>query len=62
MKILISNSSILEGMNLSLDTMFIFDVYRLKQNDLFNLVGRINRLSDVFLNNDLSKLFCDIHL
>ena len=61
MKILISNSSILEGMNLSLDTMFIFDVYGLKQNDLFNLVGRINRLSDVFLNNDLSKLFCDIH-
>lgn len=61
MRILISNSSILEGMNLSLDTMFVFDVYGLKQNDLINLCGRINRLSDVFKNNDLSKLLCNIH-
>lgn len=61
LKFLISNSSILEGMNLTLDSMFIFDVYGLKQNDLINLCGRVNRLSDVFANNDLSKLLCDIH-
>lgn len=61
LKFLISNSSILEGMNLSIDSMFIFDVYGLKQNDLINLCGRVNRLSDVFLNNDLSKLLCNIH-
>lgn len=61
MKILISNSSVLEGMNLSIDTLFIFDAYGLKQNDLINLCGRVNRLSDVFSQNDLSKLLCDIH-
>ena len=61
LRFLISNSSVLEGMNLSIDTMFIFDVYGLKQNDLINLCGRVNRLSDVFLNNNLSKLLCNIH-
>lgn len=61
MRILISNSSILEGMNLSIDTMFIFDVFRLTQNDLINLCGRVNRLSDVFSQNDLSRLLCNIH-
>lgn len=60
-KILISNSSILEGMNLSLDTMFILDAFRLKQNDLINLCGRVNRLSDIFSSNDLSRLFCNIY-
>lgn len=61
LKFLISNSSVLEGMNLSIDTMFIFDVYGLKQNNLINLCGRVNRLSDVFSNNNLFKLLCDIH-
>ncbi len=61
MKLLISNSSVLEGMNLSLDTLFIFDAYGLQQNDLINLCGRVNRLSDIFSNNDLSKLLCKIH-
>ncbi len=61
LRFLISNSSILEGMNLSLDTMFVFDVYGMKQNNLINLCGRVNRLSDVFSKNDLSKLMCDIH-
>lgn len=61
MKLLISNSSVLEGMNLSLDSLFIFDAFGLSQNDLINLCGRINRLSDIFSNNDLSKLLSNIH-
>lgn len=64
LKFLVSNSSVLEGVNLSIDTMFVSDVYGLKQNQLINLCGRVNRLSDVFSNNNLnnlSKLFCDIH-
>lgn len=61
MKILISNSSVLEGMNLSIDSLFIFDVYRLNKNNLINLCGRVNRLNDIFSQNNLSKLFCNIH-
>ncbi len=61
MKLLISNSSVLEGMNLSIDSLFIFDAYGLHQNDLINLCGRVNRLSDIFSHNDLSKLLCKIH-
>lgn len=60
MKILISNSSVLEGMNLSLDTMFVFDVYGLNQNNLINLCGRVNRLKDVFPNN-LEKLLYNVN-
>lgn len=61
LKFLISNSSVLEGMNLSVDTIFIFDVYGLKRNELINLCGRVNRLSDVFSSNNLSKLLSNIH-
>lgn len=61
MKILISNSSVLEGMNLSIDTLFVFDTYGLQQNDLINLCGRVNRLNDIFSDNDLSRLLCKIH-
>lgn len=61
LRILISNSSILEGMNLSIDNMFVFDVYKLNENSLINLCGRVNRLSDVFGSKNLSKLFCNIH-
>jgi len=61
LKYLISNSSILEGVNLSLDKMFIFDVRSLSKNDIMNLVGRVNRLSDVFKTNSLNRLLCDIH-
>lgn len=61
MRILISNSSVLEGMNLSIDSLFVFDAYGLQQNDLINLCGRVNRLNDIFLHNELSKLLCRIH-
>ena len=60
-KILISNSSILEGINLPIDALFCVDLFHVSKNDLINLCGRVNRLNEIFKSNDLSKLLCKIY-
>lgn len=62
-KYLISNSVILEGVNLPIESIFIMDNYLLNEQSLFNLIGRANRLNDVF-NDKFSpeKLLVPIHL
>ena len=62
-KYLISNNVILEGVNLPIDNLFIMDNWGLKGKKLVNLIGRVNRLNDVFdLNRgDLNKLEPSIH-
>ena len=62
-KYLVSNSVILEGVNLPIDNLYILNTYSLDSKKLINLVGRVNRLNEVFdkSNNDLNKLNPDIH-
>lgn len=60
---LISNSVILEGVNLPIDNLFILNTHGLDTKKMINLIGRVNRLSEVFdlNNNGLDKLNPDVH-
>lgn len=59
---LISNTSILEGVNFPIDNLFVMNVRSMTTNDLINLCGRVNRLNEIFTNPPrLEKLFCPIH-
>lgn len=63
-KYLVANSVLLEGMNLPIDTLFISGSARLNDKDITNLVGRVNRLDQVFLSDgaNLNKLLPNIHI
>jgi len=63
LKYVIANSVILEGMNLPIDTLFIFNVLSLCGKDLMNLIGRVNRLNNIFAKDkrDLGKLLPKVH-
>ena len=61
---LVANSVILEWINLPIDTIFILESHWLSQNNkLINLVGRANRLNQIFNNKNwnLEKLLPKIH-
>jgi hypothetical protein len=63
LKYILANSVILEGMNLPIDTLFIFNTHSLQAKELTNLIGRVNRLNTIFTENhkDLQKLQPKIH-
>lgn len=52
-----------EGMNLPIDNLYIMTVNSLDTKQIINLIGRVNRLNDVFTNdkNNLNKLLPTIH-
>jgi hypothetical protein len=61
-KYLVSNTSVLEGVNFPIDSIFIMNTYSLNKNDLLNLIGRVNRLNDIFLRDkDITKLVCPVY-
>ncbi|MCH5180176.1 MAG: hypothetical protein J1F32_03060 [Erysipelotrichales bacterium] len=61
-KYLISNTSVLEGVNFPIDSLFVLNVRSLDKNNLINLCGRVNRLNEIFTDPPrLDKLFCPIH-
>jgi superfamily II DNA or RNA helicase len=62
-KHLIANTVILEGINLPIESLFILNTYRLQGKELINLIGRINRLNDIFSNSNLNleKLIPKVH-
>lgn len=62
-KFLVANSVILEGINMPIDSLFIFNTYGLDSKGLNNLIGRVNRLNEIFRNNEnkLFKLLPKIH-
>jgi hypothetical protein len=62
-KYLIANSVILEGMNLPIDTLYIFNTHGLSGKELTNLIGRVNRLNTIFTKgeNNLFKLLPKVH-
>ncbi|WP_428026187.1 DEAD/DEAH box helicase [Arcobacter sp.] len=64
-KYLVTNSTILEGVNTPSDNLFIYD-YKvgkkmMKPIDFINLRGRINRIGDIVKSKDISKLLCNVH-
>jgi hypothetical protein len=58
----VANSIILAGMNLPIDNLFYISGDS-KMNDMNNLIGRVNRLNEIFSdqNEDLKKIFIPIH-
>lgn len=58
LKYIIANHVILEGMNLPIDSLFILTVNSLSKEQLVNLIGRVNRLNEIFTKdkNNLKKL------
>ena len=63
LKYLIANHVILEGINLPVDNLYIMTVNSLNTKQIVNLIGRVNRLNDVFTpdTNNLDKLLPQIH-
>ena len=63
LRYVVANSVILEGMNLPLDTLFIFNTYSLYGKELMNLIGRVNRLNTIFGQgeNRLLRLLPKVH-
>ncbi len=63
LKYLIANHVILEGMNLPVDNLYIMTVNSLGTKQIVNLIGRVNRLNDVFTTdkNNLNKLLPQIY-
>lgn len=69
MKYLVCNSTLLEGVNLPIERLFIFDYSKgrgnLTSSQFKNLIGRVNRFSDVFSTEagaTLKKLESSIYL
>ena len=62
LKYLVANTVILEGVNLPIDTIFILNTHSLQVKELTNLIGRANRLNQIFSKeNSLHKLIPKIH-
>ena len=61
--IVIANKVILEGINLPVDNLFIMHSNGLKEKEVTNLIGRVNRLNEVFKveTNQLAKLLPSVH-
>ncbi len=61
----ITTSTLLEGVNLPADRMFLFDIKKgtrnLSASQLRNLIGRISRFKEVFAGTDVTALLPEIH-
>jgi hypothetical protein len=53
---IVANSVILEGVNLPIDNLYILNTHSLGPKELTNLIGRVNRLNDVFGGEEPSLL------
>lgn len=64
-KYLVTNSSILEGINTPSDSLFICNYTIggsiMKPMDFLNLRGRINRIADIVKSRDILRLICETH-
>lgn len=62
-KYVVANSVILEGVNLPVDNMYILNTNSLDAKSLTNLIGRVNRLNEVFDDErkSLDKLLPSVH-
>lgn len=64
-RFVITTSTLLEGVNLPAEKMFLFDIKKGKRNlsssQLKNLIGRVSRFKEVFANKEVSALLPEIH-
>ncbi len=64
-KYIVTNSSILEGVNTPSDNLFILDYNigpaKMRPIEFINLRGRINRIADMVKEKDIFRLICDVH-
>lgn len=62
-RFIVANNVILEGVNLPLNQLYILNVEFLDKNQAINLMGRVNRLNNIFSkeNKNLNKLCPKIH-
>ena len=62
-KYMIANNVILEGVNHPIDNLFIASTYSIQGKQLINLIGRVNRLNEVFsgANSSLDRLISTVH-
>lgn len=59
---IVANKVILEGINLPIDSLFILNGRNLREKELINLIGRVNRLGEVFSPTpNLQKLLPPVH-
>lgn len=68
-KYIITSSTLLEGVNLPVEKMFLLDIRKglghLRHSQFRNLIGRVNRFNNVFTNanlESLNKLIPEIHI
>lgn len=63
LQFIVANSVILEGVNLPIDNLFILNTKDMGTKNLINLIGRVNRLNEVFRdeNKSLNKLSPSVH-
>lgn len=65
LEFIVANIVILEGINLPIDALFILNTYSLQEKELTNLIGRVNRLDQIFKDDkqstSLNKLLPQIH-
>ncbi|MGJ7913070.1 DEAD/DEAH box helicase [Neobacillus sp. LXY-1] len=63
LRYVVANSVILEGINLPIDTLFILNTHSMNGKTLTNLIGRVNRLNNIFngYSNQLHKLLPQVH-
>lgn len=63
LRFMVANSVILEGVNLPIDSLFILNTHKLDGRSLTNLIGRVNRLNQVFddKRKSLDKLLPPVH-
>lgn len=63
LKYVVANAVILEGINLPIDTLFIFNTRSLQGKEMMNLIGRVNRLNTIFgqEENRLERLLPKVH-
>lgn len=63
LKFVIANKVILEGINLPIDALFIMHTNGLREKEVTNLIGRVNRLNEIFNENtnQLPRLLPKIH-
>lgn len=65
LQFVVANTVILEGINLPIDTLFILNTWSLQEKELTNLIGRVNRLDQIFnasvSRSQLNKLLPQVH-
>ena len=54
LKFVVANNVILEGVNLPVSSLFIMSSYALKEHELTNLIGRVNRLNNIFNTSEVN--------